>query len=83
MRLLGRENATSFGLSGSVWTGDVDRGAALAAQQDCGTAWVNQHNVLHPEAPIGATKKPGIGHQNGRWGLETMGTLQVNVKGPV
>jgi len=79
---IARANATMYGLSGSVWTRDVDRGTALAAELDCGTAWVNQHNVLHPEAPIGGTRMSGLGYQNGRWGLEAMGTLQVvNVRG--
>ena len=38
-----RANATHFGLSGSVWGADADRAAAVAAQLECGTAWVNTH----------------------------------------
>lgn len=72
-----RANATQYGLSGSIWTQDVERGAELVAELACGTGWVNQHNVLHPQAPVGGVKWSGIGYQNGRWGFEAFSSLQV------
>lgn len=74
---LERANATHFGLSGSVWTRDVARGAAVASELECGTAWVNQHMALSPLAPFGGSKWSGIGYENGRWGLESFCQLQV------
>ena len=41
-------NGTSFGLSGSVWSGDPDRAAAVAGQLECGTVWVNTHLAIAP-----------------------------------
>ena len=38
-----RANATSFGLSGSVWGTDTDRAAAVAARLDSGVVFVNDH----------------------------------------
>lgn len=80
---LARANDTPFGLSGSVWTSDVARGEAVAAQLDCGTAWINQHIALTPLAPFGGSKQSGIGYVNGRWGLDAFCQLQVlNVRLP-
>jgi acyl-CoA reductase-like NAD-dependent aldehyde dehydrogenase len=72
-----RANATHFGLGGSIWTPDLDRGAALAAQLECGTGWVNKHGGLHPLAPFGGLKWSGLGVENGPWGLAAMTEHQV------
>ena len=78
---LARANAGHFGLSASIWTDDYERGAALAPELDCGTAWVNQHLALSPLAPFGGSKWSGIGYENGRWGVEAFTQLQaVNVR---
>lgn len=70
-------NDTRYGLCGSVWTRDLARGAALARQLECGTAWVNQHLELSADAPFGGIKWSGLGHENGRWGIEGYCDLQV------
>jgi acyl-CoA reductase-like NAD-dependent aldehyde dehydrogenase len=76
-----RANATMFGLSGSVWSADVEKGAEVAAQLECGTAWVNQHLALGPHLPFGGAKWSGIGVENGPWGLLGFTEIQVvNVK---
>lgn len=72
-----RANATHFGLGGSIWAGDRERGAEVAAQLDCGTAWVNTHLNIVPHAPFGGLKWSGIGVENGRWGLAGFTELQV------
>lgn len=74
---LARANATPFGLGGSVWTADPARGADLAARLDCGVAWVNQHNAVAPDIPIGGRKWSGIGCHNGPQGLEAFSEIQV------
>ena len=43
-----RANDTRYGLSGSVWSADPDRAAAVAARLECGTAFVNDHLTLQP-----------------------------------
>ena len=72
-----RANATHFGLSGSVWSADPDRAAAVAAQLECGTAWVNTHLALAPQQPFGGFKWSGIGVENGPWGLAEFSEFQV------
>ncbi len=75
-----RANATHFGLSGSVWSGDTDRARDVAGQLECGTAWVNQHLSILLDAPFGGVKWSGIGVENGPWGLLGFTEIQtVNV----
>jgi len=75
--VLERANDTHFGLGGSVWTRNLERGAELASRLECGTGWVNQHLNLTPFAPFGGCKWSGIGYENGRWGLNSFTELQV------
>jgi acyl-CoA reductase-like NAD-dependent aldehyde dehydrogenase len=72
-----RANATHFGLSGSVWSGDPERGAEVAARLECGTAWTNTHLVLQPHQPFGGAKWSGLGVENGPWGLLGFTEIQV------
>eukprot|EP00298_Acanthocystis_sp_HF-20_P016917 c21624_g4_i2.p1 GENE.c21624_g4_i2~~c21624_g4_i2.p1 ORF type:complete len:484 (+),score=235.08 c21624_g4_i2:39-1454(+) len=59
-----RANNTKYGLCGSVWTSDLEKGAELATKLDCGTAWVNTHLEIGT-APFGGTKWSGIGREFG------------------
>ncbi len=70
-------NATHYGLGGSIWTRDVDKGIDLASQLECGTGCVNQHVSLDPIVPFGGAKWSGIGYENGQEGLEAYMQLQV------
>ena len=72
-----RANATHFGLSGSVWGSDPERASGIAAQLECGTAWVNTHLALAPHQPFGGAKWSGIGVENGTWGLLGFSEPQV------
>lgn len=75
-----RANATHFGLSGSVWSRDVERATEIVSQLECGTGWVNQHLAIRPDAPFGGCKWSGIGYENGPWGLAAFTELQtINV----
>jgi acyl-CoA reductase-like NAD-dependent aldehyde dehydrogenase len=78
---LAEANRTHFGLGGSVWTGDVERGQQVVQELESGTGWVNQHMDITPFAPFGGCKWSGLGYENGRWGYEEFTELQVvNVK---
>jgi acyl-CoA reductase-like NAD-dependent aldehyde dehydrogenase len=72
-----RANATMFGLSGSVWSSDIERASAVADQLECGTSWVNAHLVLQPHQPFGGFKHSGLGVENGPWGLDAFTDIQV------
>jgi acyl-CoA reductase-like NAD-dependent aldehyde dehydrogenase len=68
---LRRANDTRYGLSGSVWTKDVERGAEIAAQLEVGTAWVNQHRATSAFVPFGGAKESGLGRQYSAIGLKS------------
>jgi acyl-CoA reductase-like NAD-dependent aldehyde dehydrogenase len=75
-----RANGTMYGLSGSVWSSNEARAIEVAGELECGTAWVNQHLAIVPNAPFGGAKWSGIGVENGPWGLLGFTELQtVNI----
>jgi acyl-CoA reductase-like NAD-dependent aldehyde dehydrogenase len=72
-----RANATHFGLGGSIWSSDPERGADVAARLECGTAWVNTHAAIGPHQPLAGAKWSGLGVEHGPWGLLGFTDLQV------
>ncbi|MEJ8278325.1 NAD-dependent succinate-semialdehyde dehydrogenase [Pseudonocardia spirodelae] len=62
-------NDVSFGLSGSVWSGDIDRAQEIADRLDVGMAYVNEHGTTLPGLPFGGVKRSGFGRELGRWGM--------------
>ncbi|MDA8659055.1 aldehyde dehydrogenase family protein [Luminiphilus sp.] len=78
---LERANAVSVGLGGSVWSSDVPAAQKLASRLECGTAWVNNHAMIQPDAPFGGVKQSGVGVEFGRYGLveyTNIQTLQIS-----
>ena len=72
-----RANGTRFGLGGSIWTSDSERGYALARRLEVGTAWVNAHNELNIDAPFGGAKESGVGRVMSVLGAKTYMEPQV------
>jgi aldehyde dehydrogenase (NAD+) len=61
-------NDSEYGLAGSVWTSDVDRGLEIARRVRTGTYGVNQY-TMDFVAPFGGYKASGIGREFGVEGL--------------
>lgn len=75
-----RANDTRYGLSGSVWTTNLERGAEVASRLEVGTAWVNQHRIPDATIPFGGAKESGLGREYAALGLKSyMEALVVNV----
>ncbi len=74
---LRRANDCSSGLGGSVWSADIAQATALASRLECGTAWVNNHAMIQPDAPFGGVKESGFGVEFGRYGLEEYTSIQT------
>jgi acyl-CoA reductase-like NAD-dependent aldehyde dehydrogenase len=74
---IARANHTRFGLAGSVWSTDIARATAIAAQLEVGTAWVNQHRATMATVPFGGAKESGIGRTYSRLGLDAYLEPQV------
>ena len=61
-------NDSEFGLGGSVWTNDPERGQAIAERVQTGSIGIN-HYMLDPAAPFGGVKQSGLGRELGPEGL--------------
>ncbi len=62
-------NDSDYGLSGSVWTTDVDRGIGVAKQVRTGTYGINAFGTLDMRSPFGGYKNSGVGRELGPEGL--------------
>ncbi|MFC8419852.1 aldehyde dehydrogenase [Streptomyces sp. NPDC057236] len=62
-------NDSDFGLGGTVWTADPERGAAVARRVHTGTIGVNRY-LPDPIAPFGGVKGSGLGRELGPEGLQ-------------
>ncbi|MGN9792016.1 aldehyde dehydrogenase family protein [Streptomyces sp. OZ13] len=68
-------NATPYGLSGAVHTGDVERGVRLAKRVDTGMIHINDGTVHdEPIVPFGGEKQSGLGRLNGDSMLDSFTT---------
>ncbi|MGY0541508.1 aldehyde dehydrogenase [Nocardioides sp. YJ-D4] len=61
-------NDSEYGLGGTVWTRDAQRGEAIARQIRTGTVGINAY-VNDPSAPFGGVKASGMGRELGPEGL--------------
>ena len=62
-------NCTDYGLAGSVWTGDSERGKRVAEKIETGMVWVNTWLHRDLRVPFGGIKNSGVGREGGRWSL--------------
>ena len=62
-------NDTRFGLGGSIWTEDLDKGTAIAKQLETGAVFINALVKSDPHMPFGGVKKSGYGRELGRNGI--------------
>ena len=62
-------NDTTFGLGGSVWTRDADRGDRIARQLQVGAAFVNAIVRSDVRLPFGGTKRSGFGRELAEHGI--------------
>lgn len=67
--VIARVNDTPYGLAGSVWTNDLQRGRALAERFQSGVVWVNEALYLTPFMPFCGHKDSGVGVEGGLEGL--------------
>jgi aldehyde dehydrogenase (NAD+) len=63
-------DSTIFGLSGAVFSADVDRALGVARRLRTGTVGVNGAQWFDVESPFGGYKQSGLGREWGTEGLE-------------
>ncbi|MFG1955743.1 aldehyde dehydrogenase [Micromonospora sp. NPDC048830] len=69
-------NDCSYGLGGTVWTTDPDRGRSIAERMRTGTVGLNRY-FPDPGSPFGGVKASGIGRELGPEGLGAYQTLKT------
>lgn len=63
-------NDSIYGLSGSIYSADLERAKAMAKRIRTGTLNLNGANFFAPDAPFGGYKQSGIGREMGVLGFE-------------
>ena len=63
-------NDSPFGLGGSVFTQDIERGRRVARQIDTGMVFINSSAVSSPELPFGGVKNSGYGRELSGAGIQ-------------
>ncbi|WP_225724591.1 MULTISPECIES: aldehyde dehydrogenase [unclassified Nocardia] len=58
-------NDTEYGLSGSIWTGDVGRALRVSRAVEAGNLSVNSHSSVRYWTPFGGFKQSGLGRELG------------------
>ena len=69
-QMLEEVNASPYGLSGSLWTNNLQRAIRVAKQIESGVVSINSHSSVHVEAPFGGFKQSGLGRDLGMHALE-------------
>ncbi|AYA24016.1 betaine-aldehyde dehydrogenase [Rhodococcus rhodochrous J3] len=68
-------NDSDYGLAGSVYTTDIEKGLEIASRVRTGTYGINWY-AFDPGSPFGGFKNSGIGRENGPEGLEAFCELK-------
>ena len=63
-------NDSHFGLGGSVFTEDIDRGVEVAKRIETGMVFVNHPTWTKPDLPFGGVKLSGYGHELSSLGIQ-------------
>jgi acyl-CoA reductase-like NAD-dependent aldehyde dehydrogenase len=58
-------NDTEYGLSGSIWTNDLDRAMRVSRGVEAGNLSVNSHSSVRYSTPFGGFKQSGFGRELG------------------
>jgi succinate-semialdehyde dehydrogenase / glutarate-semialdehyde dehydrogenase len=64
-------NDSDFGLGGSVFTKDIERGHRVASRVETGMMFINNISWSDAELPFGGIKNSGYGRELGELGIQT------------
>ncbi|MXG29780.1 NAD-dependent succinate-semialdehyde dehydrogenase [Streptomyces sp. YIM 132580] len=63
-------NDSQYGLGGSVFCSDVERGRRVAERVETGMVWVNHPTSTQPDLPFGGIKRSGYGRELSKLGMQ-------------
>jgi acyl-CoA reductase-like NAD-dependent aldehyde dehydrogenase len=75
-------NDSQFGLGGNLWTGNIERGQALARHIESGGVFINGMTASDPRLPFGGIKHSGYGRELSIFGIREFVNVQTVWIGP-
>ena len=63
-------NDSRYGLGGSVFTADIERGKRVAARMETGMVFINHPTWTAPDLPFGGIKNSGYGRELSSPGIQ-------------
>ncbi|MFJ5295467.1 NAD-dependent succinate-semialdehyde dehydrogenase [Pseudomonas sp. NPDC088368] len=63
-------NDSNYGLSGVVFSKDIERAKSLASRIETGAVWINTFSSTAPELPFGGVKRSGYGRELSELGIK-------------
>jgi succinate-semialdehyde dehydrogenase / glutarate-semialdehyde dehydrogenase len=76
-------NAVPYGLGGSVFTADIERGREIASQIESGMVFINQPIRTQAELPFGGVKNSGFGRELSELGFDEFVNKKLTTVAPV
>jgi succinate-semialdehyde dehydrogenase len=70
-------NASQFGLSGNIWTADVDLARKMARDLYTGGVFINGITATDPRVPVGGVKNSGYGRELSHFGAHAFVNAQT------
>ncbi len=61
-------NNSQYGLSGNLWTANINRARKLARELETGGVFINGTTASNPRVPVGGIKKSGYGRELSHFG---------------
>lgn len=70
-------NDSKFGLSGAIFSADVERAKVLASRIETGSVWINMRSSTSPELPFGGIKRSGYGRELSEAGIKELANQKM------
>ena len=70
-------NASQFGLSGNLWTRDIDLARRVARDLYTGGVFINGVTASNPRVPVGGVKNSGYGRELSHFGAHAFVNAQT------
>ena len=70
-------NCSEYGLSGNLWTSDLERARAIASRLETGGVFVNGYTASNPRIPVGGVKNSGYGRELSHFGVREFTNAQA------
>lgn len=70
-------NDSEYGLSGNLWTADLDKARRIARRLETGGVFVNGFTASDPRVPVGGVKNSGYGRELSHFGIREFVNAQT------